>query len=56
MDHKLFENRASPVFSYPYDRTKEALDKMKESKSFKGIYNNCAPTLRHICCQGTKFE
>jgi gentisate 1,2-dioxygenase len=34
VDHKLFENRASPVFSYPYDRTKEALDKMKESKEW----------------------
>jgi gentisate 1,2-dioxygenase len=31
VDHKLFENRASPVFSYPYERTKEALDKMKRS-------------------------
>ena len=31
VNHKLFENRASPVFSYPYERTKEALDKMKRS-------------------------
>ena len=34
VDHKLFDNLASPVFSYPYDRTKEALDKMKESKEW----------------------
>jgi len=34
VDHKLFSNRASPVFSYPYERTKEALDKMKESKEW----------------------
>jgi gentisate 1,2-dioxygenase len=31
VDHKLFENKASPVFSYPYERTKDALDKMKRS-------------------------
>ena len=34
VDHKLFENKASPVFSYPYERTKDALDKMKRSNEW----------------------
>lgn len=34
VDHVPSRNKVSPVFSYPYDRTRDALEKMKKAKEW----------------------